>query len=67
MARLTVAVEVTAEEFAQGWNSDMDEFAASARATLHELIGDDGGAYQPTITIFAGGTVINARWVPPSS
>lgn len=48
---LTVTVSVSAKVFAEGWASDAGEFAASVRATLSELQGDDGGAYRPTVEV----------------
>lgn len=51
--RVTLVVEVTVEgdDLAAGWGGDLAELAESLRATLGELVGDDGGAYVPTVVV----------------
>jgi hypothetical protein len=37
------------EDLAEGWGDLAGEFEASVKATLHEIVGDDGGAYVPHV------------------
>lgn len=46
---ITVRMTITDEEFAEGWNDDAGELEDTVRATLHELIGDNGAPYAPHI------------------
>lgn len=55
---LTVDVTVEGDDLADGWGDDLAELAASVRATLSELVGDDGGAYVPTVTVAPRATVV---------
>lgn len=48
---LTATVTLPDEDASTGWGGDRSEVAASIRATLHELIGDDGGAYVPAVSV----------------
>ena len=50
----TVLVTISADDLASGWAGNRDELGESIRATLHELIGDDGGAYEPLEVTVAG-------------
>jgi hypothetical protein len=48
---ILLAVTLADDEVEIGWNGDIDEVAESVRAALHEVIGDDGGAYVPTVRV----------------
>lgn len=48
MAEITIRMRLRDDEVARGWGNDTSELAASIRATLHELNGDDGDVYVPT-------------------
>jgi hypothetical protein len=47
--RLVLAVSITPAELSEGWGGSADEFYASVRATLREVIGDNGADYHPTV------------------
>jgi hypothetical protein len=49
MARVTVYMTIADEDLAEGWGDLAGEFEASVKATLHEIVGDDGGAYVPHV------------------
>lgn len=49
MARINLILTVTDDDLAQGWAGDIHEFSESVRATLHEVIGDDGMPYMPRL------------------
>ncbi len=58
---MTVTVEVVLtlkpDDYSSGWGSDPAELAGSVRATVHEFIGDDGGAYVPhVVAVIVDGT-----------
>jgi hypothetical protein len=48
-ARVTISLDLhfIKADLDQGWEGKLEELAASCRAALNEVIGDDGGAYQP--------------------
>lgn len=48
MARITVYMTLPDEDIVTGWNSGA-ALEETVKATLHELIGDDGGAYVPYV------------------
>jgi hypothetical protein len=47
--RIAIYMTLPAEEVQSGWNGDVDELEGSIRATLHELVGDDGQVYVPRV------------------
>lgn len=49
---VVATVAITHDDLNEGWDGDLGEFAASVRAALHELVGDDGGAYVPDIVTY---------------
>ena len=59
MKAIILVVSVSDDDLAEGWGEGYDptrdeaaavaEFTLSVRAALNEVIGDDGGAYVPTI------------------
>jgi hypothetical protein len=51
-ATVLVSVSIRDTELAAGWYGDATEYAASIRATLHEVIGDNGGAYVPLVRTY---------------
>jgi hypothetical protein len=51
-ATVVVTVSIRDTELATGWDGDTTEYAASIRATLREVIGDDGGAYVPLVQTY---------------
>lgn len=46
--RITVHMDMDDRDVAAGWANDA-ELAATVRATLHELNGDDGDVYVPRV------------------
>ena len=66
-ATVLVSVSIRDTELATGWGDDATEYAASIRATLHEVIGDDGGAYVPLVrTYTADPTATDPTIEPPT-
>lgn len=49
--QIAVTIDIADQDFAKGWNSDETELCESVKATLHELVGDDGAVYVPTVTL----------------
>lgn len=49
MKRVTVYMLVSDEDLQAGWAGDEAEFEGSVKATLHEIVGDDGAAYVPKV------------------
>lgn len=49
--RVTISLDLhfIKADLDEGWAGKMEELAASCRAAVNEVIGDDGGAYQPNI------------------
>ena len=52
MPLFVTQVTVTDEQVREGWAGKSAEVAESIKATLHELIGDDGGAYVPAVQVW---------------
>jgi hypothetical protein len=50
-ATVVVTVSIRDTELATGWDGDATEYAASIRATLHEVVGDDG-PYVPLVQTY---------------
>jgi hypothetical protein len=69
--KFTVTFDIPDDEVRQGWAPDGEGLGEAAqgvclsvRATLHELIGDDGGAYAPQhVFAYAGDVPIIDRTV----
>lgn len=47
MARVTVYMTISDADLQAGWQDDASEFEASVKATLQEVIGNDGNPYVP--------------------
>lgn len=46
--RITVYMTMDSDDVTRGWADDA-ALEGTVKATLHELIGDDGGAYVPHV------------------
>jgi hypothetical protein len=47
--KITVTMEMPDQDLETGWFGKPHELAASVRARLDEVYGDDGGAYSPVV------------------
>lgn len=47
--RVTVYMTMPEADIESGWGGDVGELEESVRATLHELVGDDGDVYVPHV------------------